>query len=112
VGSNDLFISCHVLGSVDVDAVIHTCSWLAQISSFGSCACMHTTNHSGVCIWYVCTHSSIFFVVPLGVREREQEVCECIALRVVKDCGVATNLGSAICVGDVSHAHHKIHPPK
>jgi len=25
---------------------------------------MQTTNHSGVCMWYVCTHSTSIFVVP------------------------------------------------
>jgi hypothetical protein len=28
---------------------------------------MHATNHYGVCMWYVCTHSSIFVVPSYGI---------------------------------------------
>ena len=52
------------------DAAIHACSWLAYISSIGSCACMYTTNHYGVCMWYVPTLAYLWYLVSLRLDQR------------------------------------------
>ena len=35
------------------------------VRSVGSCACMYTTNHSGICMWYVPTLDMRYLVVVL-----------------------------------------------
>jgi hypothetical protein len=62
VGSNELFISCHVLGSVDAMLrFIHAVGLLKLAVLVPVHAC--TQQIILVFVWYVCTHSSIF-VVP------------------------------------------------
>jgi len=64
VGSNELFISCHVLGSVDAMLrFIHAMGSLKLAVLVPVHACMHTTNHSGVCMWYVPTLAYLWYLV-------------------------------------------------
>ena len=65
VGSNKLFISCHVLGSVDAMLrFIHAVGLLKlAVLVPVSCVCMYTTNHSGVCMWYVPTLAYLWYLV-------------------------------------------------
>jgi hypothetical protein len=61
VRSNDLFISCHVLGSVDAMLKFIHAVGLLEIACWFRC--MHAHNQSFWCLYVVCTYSSIF-VVP------------------------------------------------
>ena len=62
--SNDLFISCNVLGSVDAMLwFIHAVGLLKSAVLVPVHACMNTTNHSGVCMWYVPTLAYLWCLV-------------------------------------------------
>ena len=64
VGSNDQFISCHVLGCVDAMlGFIHAVGLLKLAVLVPVHACTQQIILVFVRMWYVCTHSSIF-VVP------------------------------------------------
>ena len=62
VGSNDQFISCHVLGCVDAMlGFIHAVGLLKLLAVLVPVHAAH--NKSLWCLFVVCTHSSVF-VVP------------------------------------------------
>jgi hypothetical protein len=76
VGSYDLFISFHVLGSIDVMLqFIHAIGSLKLSDLVPVHACMYTTNHYGVCMWYVPTLAYLWYLVrtpPPPVRRHHQ----------------------------------------
>ena len=67
VGSNELFISCHVLGSVDAMLrFIHAVGLLKLAVLVPVHAC--TQQHYGVCMWYVPTLAYLWYLVQLAIH--------------------------------------------
>ena len=73
VGSNELFISCHVLGSVDAMLrFIHAVGLLKLAVLVPVHACTQQIILVFVHMWYICTHSSICVVPSTKVASHER----------------------------------------
>ena len=71
VGSNELFISCHVLGSVDAMLrFIHAIGSLKLAVLVPVHAC--TQQHYGVCMWYVPTLAYLRYLVTRKEQKRQK----------------------------------------